>query len=379
MAPAIDLPAAQFAALQETVEAGTVVDHDGLSGRYDAKTDSYAFATPEIDRNGLTEREFHALASDHAAYVSNWYFWAETVGDRGAHRVAFLRWLEGGDRVPERYDALQSGRDREWGQLRITVRLDDTGDRAYAIRHADDAEAAAEDLTAHQDPLDAREIGTYDEAGRYRPLRTAPSLPTGWRFPDLDAHGIYEAVEAVYPATVANWHREREGELDVDHWREAAARQTGIYKAVQDLPDEAVEWVAGACCVDSQCTKRREWELDSANELDADSGDGIYPCREPCSLVVAAARKWATLEEEEPRTYEFELTPSEKQQLEAMIDAIADGEVDAIREADVAEGANRYRVRYLREKRIDDAGNLAGTPTHPDAGDSTTAADDNDD
>ena len=359
--------AVQFEALRSTVDAGTVVDHDGLYVRYDATDDSYEFETPETHRDGLAESDLHSLAAEHAAFVSNWYFWAETVGDRAPHRVAFLRWLEGAadHPVPERYEALQEGVDREWGQLHIAVRLGDNGDREYAIRHVDDADASDDDLTAHHDPLDARQIGTYDETGRYRPLRTAPSLPTGWQFLDLDAHSVYETVEAFYPATIANWHRERDGELDVDHWRAAADRQTGIYRTVQELPDEAVEWVAGACCADSQCTKRREWELNADHDLDADGGDGVYPCREPCSLVVAAAREWATLEKEETRTYEFDLTPSEKEQLEAMIDAIADDTVDAIREADVSDGANRYRVRYLREKRVDDHGHLSGTPTHP--------------
>ena len=79
--------------------------------------------------------------------------------------------------------------------------------------------------------------------------------------------------------------------------------------------------------------------------------------------MVAAARKWTILEGETERTYEFELTPSEKNQLEALIDAVAEGRVDEIREADVNDGANRYRARYLRAKRMDEDGNLGGVPT----------------
>jgi hypothetical protein len=124
-----------------------------------------------------------------------------------------------------------------------------------------------------------------------------------------------------------------------------------------------VNWVAEACCDDSQCLKRREWEYDDDTSLDVDGGDGAFPCREPCSLVISASRRWTKLEAEESRTYEFELTPSEKEQVEAIIEAVSDGRVDAIREADVSEGANRYRARFLRAKRFDEDGNLAGTPT----------------
>jgi hypothetical protein len=171
-------------------------------------------------------------------------------------------------------------------------------------------------------------------------------------FPDLSGSELVRAVDYFYPATVANWYREREGDLDVTHWRETAERQTGIYDVIEELPPEAVEWVAEACCVDSQCLKRRQWDEDEETALDVPRGDGEFPCREPCSLVVAAARKWTTLEEEESREYTFELTPSEREQIEEIVDAVADGRVDEIREADVYEGANRYRARYLRAKRF---------------------------
>jgi hypothetical protein len=149
-------------------------------------------------------------------------------------------------------------------------------------------------------------------------------------------------------------HLEREGELDVTGWADTAQRQTGIYGVAQELPEQAVEWATRACCVDSQCLKRREWDIDEDQPLETPRGDGEFPCREPCSLLIAAAREWATLEREETRTVELELTPSEHEQLEEIVDAVAEGRVDEIREADVDDGANRYRARYLRAKRFAD-------------------------
>jgi hypothetical protein len=53
--------------------------------------------------------------------------------------------------------------------------------------------------------------------------------------------------------------------------------------------------------------------------------------------------------------------------------------VDDIREADVSDGANRFRARFLRAKLFDEAGNLAGTPTDPtDETDESEATDEND-
>jgi hypothetical protein len=324
-------------------------------------------------RTGLSERDLHAALADRAAAVTDWYVFERVVGEFGPRR-AFLRWIEDADgaTVAERYAALAGGIERAWGQLRITATVTDRGERRYEVRHEADAGTPREALTPHDDPLDAREIVKLDASGRYRPLKTAPTLRGGWVFADLGPKAVYETVETIYPATIANWHREREGELDVNHWRETMARQSGIYGVIQTWDRgegyDHVNWVAEACCDDSQCLKRREWEYDDDTDLDVDGGDGVFPCREPCSVVVSAARKWTRLESERPRTYEFELTPSEKDQLEAIVDAVADGRIDEIREADTKEGANRYRARFLRAKLFDDDGNLGGVPTDPDDG-----------
>ncbi|GAB3682247.1 DR2241 family protein [Salinarchaeum chitinilyticum] len=373
---------AQLDALVAATEDG--VDCDGLVASEDA--DGYHVSIDGDRRDGLDESTFRSVAAEHPNFVGNWYFWEHEVPP-GDDRVAFLRRLEAAESTPlaERLERLDSGMHATWGQLHVSVSLERASDgtgysRRYTLRHVDDVvDDASEadhdtdrddtdgapdaDLVDHHDPLDARELSKLDEGDRYRPLKTAPTLQRGWRFPTLAADELVRAVECFYPATIPNWYRERTGSLDVDHWRDTAERQTGIYDVVEELPREAAEWVAQACCVDSQCLKRREWEYDEDDELAVDGGDGEFPCREPCSLVVAAARKWTILESETERTYEFELTPSEKHQLEELIDAVADGRVDDIREADVGEGANRYRARYLRAKRFDEDGNLCGVET----------------
>ncbi|MFB6222056.1 MAG: DR2241 family protein [Haloarcula sp.] len=330
-------------------------------------TDGYTFQTPDVDHSGIDETTLRTVASD-SPYVRNWYFW-HAVAPQKEDRWAFLRWIEGAQQrgVTERYEVLTDGISSTWGELHLTVTLAD-GKREYSVRHRADADVGTSALDIHDDPLDAREIAKHDDVGRYRPLKTAPSLQTGWAFPELSASEFVTAVDAFYPATVSNWHREREDELDVTHWRDTVDRQTGIYGVVRtwDRGDghEHVNWVAEACCDDSQCLKRREWQYDDETHLDVDGGSGAFPCREPCSLVIAGARKWTKLEGEDTQTYEFELTPSEKEQLEAIVDTVADGTVDDIREADIYEGANRYRTRFLRAKLFDDDGNLAGVETN---------------
>jgi len=367
-------------------ESGSV-DTAGLTLR--ATDDGYDLSVAGRSFEGISGERVRAVLEEHPAHVAEAHFWVVVAPD-AADRRAFLRWVEGTERgtvesVREHRERLRNGLARTWGQLRVRVELTADG-RVYELRHVEDAATDRETLDTHRDPLDARTLKKTDERGRYRPLSTAPTLRRGWVFEDLGPAEVVQAVDAFYPATVANRHREREGRLDVTHWHEAVSRQTGIYGLVETWDrgegHDHVEWVAEACCADSQCLKRREWEYDADTDLDIEDsgadgrsdgaapgtdpapteGAGVFPCREPCSLVIAAARKWTRLEAEESRTYEFELTPSEKEQLEEIIDAVADGRVDDIREADFEDGANRYRARFLRAKRVEE-GNLCGVPT----------------
>jgi hypothetical protein len=355
-------------ALLAAAEEG--VSLDGL--RVTRVEDGYRFAVPGETHRGLAAEEVAQLADEHAAYVSNWHYWERVVGGQDTPRRAYLRWVErappeadgvetDGDTpdVPARYADLRAGATRTWGELAVGARLDD-GERVYSVCHEDDADR--EGLDAYEDPEAARRLVKTTDGGRYRPLKTAPTLPTGWTFEGLDGEQLVRTVDYVYPATVANWHRERQGELDVTHFRECAERQTGIYDVVDELTPEQVGWLAEACCADSQCLKRREWDEDAETDLDVPRGEGAFPCREPCSLVVAAARTFTTLEGEESREYTFQLTPTEKNQLEGILEAVADGRVDEIREADLNDPANRYRARYLRAKRLEE-GDLSGEPT----------------
>jgi len=352
--PPTDASAAQIDALLAVADGSGEegIDFDGLSIRRD---DGYAISAPGFRRHGLSTGELREAAREIPAFVTNWHYWTHTV-DAGDARYAFLRWLERADErvVTERYADLDAGVTRTWGQLAVTVRADENGRREYGLRHEDDLDADPGELEAYADPLCAREIAKLDDDGRYRPLKTAPTLQTGWRFDALDATDLLRAVDFLYPATIENWHLERRGELDVTHWRASAERQTGIYETVSGLPDEAVAWAAETCCVDSQCLKRRRWDLDDDEALGVERGSGEFPCREPCSLFIAAAREWTTIEREDSRTYEFELTPSEREQVEAIVDAVAEGRIGEVREADFEDSANRYRARYLRAKRFGD-------------------------
>ena len=209
-----------------------------------------------------------------------------------------------------------------WGELSIARRSS-----GYELRHREDVERGRERLRSLDRPRDLREAVRTDDDGRYRPLSGAETLPTGWVLDGLDATALVRAVEFVYPASIAHWHDERAGGLDVIHFEETVARQTGLYADLDGFDGPALDAAAEAVCGD--CVRRRCWEARPDDAIEADPGGGTIPCREACPFFLSAAH--------------------------AFDEALGRSGVDPDRPADteVAAGAleepnNRYRVRFAR-------------------------------
>ncbi|WP_435153660.1 DR2241 family protein [Haladaptatus sp. DFWS20] len=279
-----------------------------------------------------------------------------TDSEFGSRRT-FLRWLEGTNHpVSKRGDTpeLETESSRTWGDLAISVHPSDDREREYEVRHVEDREKDSSSLDTYHDPTAIRDRTRFTDDGEYRPLRTAPTLPTGWSFETENPNELYRVVDWVYPATVANWCREREDRLDVTHFDETANRQTGIYTKIGHLGRDALENAVIACCADSQCRKRREWDASEGDEIDVPRGDGEFPCREPCSFFVAAAREFLAVEQGDTETTEVEPgfeRPTEHDTVERL--AFVDNAPESpVRDGEVSDPANRYRARYRRARQF---------------------------
>jgi len=215
----------------------------------------------------------------------------------------------------------------------------------YSLRHADDV--GEDGLRVSDDPRAAREIARLTEGGEYRPLKSSPNLRRGWELRVEDALSLVIAMNYLYPAGVVHWYLNRKGRLDVTSFREAAARQSGIYKRVQRLTDQGVLDAAFACCEDSVCLKKTLWDVDEDTPLDVDRGEGEIPCPEPCSIFVSFARR-VRLFEREKDLEATGLSPSETEDLATLVEAAATGEVKFAREAEFEKPLNERRMRFRR-------------------------------
>ncbi|MDQ3863303.1 MAG: hypothetical protein M3317_07365 [Actinomycetota bacterium] len=246
-------------------------------------------------------------------------------------REAFAAWV---DDAPE---------GRTFGQVKIRPVLP----LGYSLRHTGDARENG--LRVSEDPREAREIAKLTEGGAYRPLKSSPNLRRGWELRVADAHGLVVAMNYLYPAGVVHWYLHREGRLNLTSFRENAARQSGIYKRVKRLTDEGVIDAARACCEDAVCLKKTLWDVDEDTPLDIDRGEGEIPCPEPCSIFVSFARRVRIFERENQRDLDAAgLSPSEKEDLAALVEAAATGEVAFAREAEFEKPLNERRMRYRR-------------------------------
>jgi hypothetical protein len=245
-------------------------------------------------------------------------------------REAFARWV---DEAPE---------GRRFAQVLVSAL-----NPGYELRHVDDAGSGG--LTVHEDPREAREISKLTEEGEYRPLKSSPNLRRGWLLRVSDDRELAVAMNHLYPAALVHWHLHREGRLEVTNYRENAARQSGIYKRVQHLSDEGVQNAARACCEDAVCLKKILWDVDEDNPLWMERGEGEIPCPEPCSVFVSFARRVRLFEREKKRDLDaIGLSPTEKEDLTALIESAATGKVDFAREAEFEEPLNERRLRYRR-------------------------------
>jgi len=245
-----------------------------------------------------------------------------------ASREAFAAWVDGAE----------TG--RTFGQVLVRA-IPPTG---YSLRHRDDADAA--NLEIQVDPRAARETARLTEAGEHRPLKSSPNLRRGWEVLVRDREGLAVAMNYLYPAGVAHWYLRREGRLETTNFRENAARQSGIYKRIRHLSESGVQNAARACCEDAVCLKNTLWEVDEKTPLAIDRGEGEIPCPEPCSVFVSFARRVRLFEREKSDLDAAGLSPSEKEDLVALVEAAARGEVGFAREAEFEKPLNERRMRY---------------------------------
>jgi hypothetical protein len=204
-----------------------------------------------------------------------------------------------------------------FGQILIKKR-DDAG---FFLLHRDDE--SLDQLQTYQDAEDAVEIAKYDDAGKYRPLKTAPNLRHGWRLELATVEELRRVLDYFYPSRLAVLAAWEKGCLKTMALRETLDRQSGMYRVAAKISDSQIDdVVADFCRSDGGCLRTILWKRDrngtiASTKLPKDKFDPVVDqaaacsrrpsgdarashseaatvpllCQEACNLLVSECRK----------------------------------------------------------------------------------------
>jgi sirohydrochlorin cobaltochelatase len=182
----------------------------------------------------------------------------------------------------------------------------------FVLSHRDDE--TLDHLQVFRSAEDAIEIAKYDDAGNYRPLKTAPNLRHGWRL-ELDTlEALMRALDYFYPGRLAVFAAWKNDKLQTTPLREALDRQSGMYRVAAKISDSQIDnLVADFCRSDGGCLRTILWKRDArgtvaSTKLPNEKFDPIFDqasvgprsaipatvpllCQEACNLLIAECRK----------------------------------------------------------------------------------------
>jgi sirohydrochlorin cobaltochelatase len=192
----------------------------------------------------------------------------------------------------------------------------------FVLLHRDDE--SLDKLQTYRDAENAIGIAKYDDAGGYRPLKTAPNLRHGWRLELATVEELRRALDYFYPGRLAIFAAWKRGYLKTTASRETLDRQSGMYRIAAKISDPQINnLVADFCRSDSGCLRTILWKRDrngviASTKLPKEKFDPgvdqiVTPpessafakatadkstpatvplfCQEPCNLLVAECRK----------------------------------------------------------------------------------------
>ncbi|CAN5529196.1 hypothetical protein BH18VER1_BH18VER1_00080 [soil metagenome] len=177
----------------------------------------------------------------------------------------------------------------------------------FVLCHRDDSGRA--EIKASRVAEAAEEIARYDDAGNYRPLKTAPNLRHGWLLLLRGAADVRRALDLFYPGRVAALEVWSRGVLATTAFEDTLARQTGMYRVAAKISDEQANGLIGNFCrSDGGCLRTILWKRTAAGATPSTllppekfdvrhdqtgRGGNALPllCQEICNLLVAEARE----------------------------------------------------------------------------------------
>lgn len=191
------------------------------------------------------------------------------------------------------------------GQL--VIRAEKEG---FTLRHRGDE--GRDDLRMYGGEQEGAEIARFDDAGKYRALKTAPNLRHGWELRVASVGELRGALDHFYPGRLAVLFAHLAGRLQTTPLRATLNRQSGMYRAASRVSDEEIDRIVFRVCrTDAGCLRSILWKRDVAGAIPSlklppekfdaacDQATQIKPgteptlpllCQEACALLIGECR-----------------------------------------------------------------------------------------
>lgn len=234
----------------------------------------------------------------------------------------------------------------------------------FELRHVADRSHGPSGLK-NQRVDQLRQLAQFTSEGKFRPLKSAPNLPSGWQCNVRDAVQLETALNHLYPGAIADWHATQSPKPPVTHYREFTDRQTGMYRITQKLSDAQAGEMIRACCDKRFCLKQRLWTVKGLAP-DSAPPKSLIPCLEPCALLLEFARKIMRIEQE--AKVRLELAPSELHTIVSALQRELDRPDPEIQEAEMNAPLNPRRIQRLirgLETKVRSPGTATATANDP--------------
>ena len=180
--------------------------------------------------------------------------------------------------------------ERRYGE--ITLRRDAEG--TFQAVHIDDRDDT-DGLTPIDSVPELRELAKFDEMGEFRPLKTAPTLRSGWVTRCERPAEFLKRLDAIYPGVFALWIAYEKGEIDPVPLRETLDRQTGMYRFAGSITDQMANRIMRETC-SKGCLRTIAWPIDgkcAVSRLKGNKRSIPVICTEACTFAVSEARRLA--------------------------------------------------------------------------------------
>jgi sirohydrochlorin cobaltochelatase len=172
--------------------------------------------------------------------------------------------------------------------------------KGFALTHVDDVDLGQVEIFRAAE--EAIALAKFDDAGNYRPLKTAPNLRHGWRMELVDLNEVVRALDYFYPARLAVLLRARSNDLSTTPLRATLDRQSGMYRVAANISDAQIDDVVAATCrTDGGCLRHILWRRDASGTIPSlklppqkyEMPNEPLPllCQEACTILINACRK----------------------------------------------------------------------------------------